>query len=97
VPLPLSSLFLLTAGLLQAPADSASAIGPGVSETLARDRAAAITDVRYDLALDLTSPDSAPGRVAIGFRRSGQGDVVLDFRGRRLGRVTVNRSLLYWR
>jgi len=94
VPLPISSLFLLTAGLLQAPADSASAIGPGVSETLARDRAAAITDVRYDLALDLTSPDSAPGRVAIGFRRSGQGDVVLDFRGRRLGRVTVNGAVL---
>ncbi|HVL16898.1 MAG TPA: hypothetical protein VM387_02835, partial [Gemmatimonadales bacterium] len=92
MPLPLPSLFILTAGLLQAPADSASAIGPGISEALARARAASITDVRYDLALDLTSPDSALGLVAIGFRRSGHGNVVLDFRGRRLGEVTVNGS-----
>jgi aminopeptidase N len=90
VPLPLASAFLLIAGLLHAPGDSTPAIGPGISEALARARAASITDVRYDLALDLTSPDSALGRVAIGFRRSGHGDVVLDFRGRRLGEVTVN-------
>ena len=72
MPLPLSSAFLLIAGLLHAPGDSTPAIGPGISEALARARAASITDVRYDLALDLTSPDSALGRVAIGFRRSGR-------------------------
>ena len=90
MPLSLSPALLLIAGLLHAPEDSTPAIGPGISEALARARAASITDVRYNLALDLTSPDSALGRVAIGFRRSGQGDVVLDFRGRRLGEVTVN-------
>jgi aminopeptidase N len=81
--------------LLQARADSSPAgIGPGISEALARARAATITAVSYDLTLDLTSADSAVGRVAIAFRRSGGQDVVLDFRGRRLGGVVLNGSAL---
>jgi aminopeptidase N len=90
VPVPLSSALFLAAALLQRPADSATVPGPGISHALARARAATIGEVRYDLALDLTSRDSAVGRVEIGFRRSGAGDAILDFRGRRLGRVLLN-------
>jgi aminopeptidase N len=87
----LTSAFILAAALQQAPADSnPAAIGPGISEALARARAGTIADVTYDLVLDLTTGDSAAGRVVIGFRRSGASDVVLDFRGRRLGRVMLN-------
>ena len=62
----------------------------GISHSLARHRAATIHDVRYDLALDVTPLDSAVGRVGIRFQRSDTGDAVLDFRGRGLGRATVN-------
>ena len=65
-------------------------MGRGVSQELATARARAISDVRYDLALDVTARDSAPGRVTITFRRTGTADVILDFRGRRLGAVVVN-------
>ncbi len=65
-------------------------MGRGVSQELALARARSISDVRYDLALDVTARDSAPGRVTVTFRRSGQDDVILDFRGRRLGSVVVN-------
>lgn len=65
-------------------------MGRGVSQELAVARARSISDVRYDLALDVTARDSAPGRVTVTFRRSGQDDVILDFRGRRLGSVVVN-------
>ena len=68
----------------------ASAPGPGISETLARQRAATIADVRYDLSLDLTGLDSAVGRVTVRFRRVGPGDAVLDFRGRRLAGAFAN-------
>src|SRR5688572_1467589 len=47
--------------------------------------------VRYRLELDLTAQDSAPGRVVVSFQRAaGAGDLVLDFRGPRLGAVTAN-------
>ncbi len=65
-------------------------MGRGVSQELATARARTISDVRYDLALDVTARDSAPGRVTITFRRTGTADVILDFRGRRLGAVVVN-------
>ncbi|HEX3274487.1 MAG TPA: M1 family aminopeptidase [Gemmatimonadales bacterium] len=68
--------------------------GPGISEALARYRAATIADVRYALDLDLTAPDSATGQVTVRFRHTGGDDVILDFRGRRLGAVTVNGGLL---
>jgi aminopeptidase N len=62
----------------------------GIPQALARQRAAAVRDVRYDLTLDLTPLDSAVGRVAVRFRRSGTGDAILDFRGRRLTRALAN-------
>jgi aminopeptidase N len=61
---------------------------------LAIARARSISDVRYDLTLDVTARDSAPGRVELRFRRSGTDNLILDFRGRRLGTVTVNGTAL---
>jgi aminopeptidase N len=82
---------MLAAAVLQAPADSSPIpVGPGISEALAQARTATIAEVRYDLALDITSPDTALGRATVNFRRIGTGDVVMDFRGRRLGAVAVN-------
>jgi aminopeptidase N len=63
----------------------------GIPEALARQRATAIRDVRYDLALDLTALDSAVGQVTVRFRRSSYaGDAIIDFRGRRLTRALAN-------
>ncbi|HEU4648300.1 MAG TPA: M1 family aminopeptidase [Gemmatimonadales bacterium] len=81
----------------RAPTDPAAAyLGRGISQRLAEWRARTVRDVRYDLALDITSPDSAVGQVTIRFRRIAVasaplgGDVVLDFRGRRLAYATAN-------
>jgi aminopeptidase N len=64
---------------------------PGVSRELALQRGAEISAVTYRLALDVTAADTAAGTVEIGFQRGeGAGDLVLDFRGRSLGRVSVN-------
>jgi aminopeptidase N len=82
----------LPAGAAAAPSvDSLAAfMGHGISRELALWRAATLREVRYDLALDLTSPDSATGRVTIRFARSGAADLILDFRGRRLVSGSVN-------
>ena len=75
----------------QRSADSLAAfMDHGISRDLAVWRAATLRDVRYDLALDLTSPDSARGQVTIRFTRSGDADLILDFRGRRLLAASVN-------
>src|SRR4051812_14979038 len=58
-----------------------SLMGPGVSRALADYRAARVADVRYDLRLDLTQRDTVHGTVVVRFRRTGPGDVILDFRG----------------
>ncbi|HVZ77917.1 MAG TPA: M1 family aminopeptidase [Gemmatimonadaceae bacterium] len=68
----------------------AAYMGHGVSHELATWRAGTVRDVRYDLALDVTSPDSAIGTVTVRFTRSGGDDAILDFRGRRLRAMTVN-------
>ena len=65
-------------------------VGRGVSRQLAVERARVISDIRYDLALDVTARDSAPGQVTITFHRRGATATILDFRGRRLGAVVVN-------
>ena len=65
----------------------------GVSHELGVWRARTISDVRYDLTLDVTAPDSAKGSVVVRFKRSGSGDVILDFRGRRLSRVVANGAI----
>ncbi|MEW5917549.1 MAG: M1 family aminopeptidase [Gemmatimonadota bacterium] len=66
---------------------------PGVSSLLARERAARISDVRYDLVLDLTARDSAVGRVITRFQLRRAHDVIVDFRGQ-LGSVRANGQLL---
>jgi aminopeptidase N len=65
-------------------------VGRGVSRELAVERARSLSDVRYGLALDVTARDSAVGHVTVTFTRRGIRDVILDFRGRRLGAVEVN-------
>lgn len=65
--------------------------GAGIALSLARRRAAQISHVHYDLALDLTGTDAAAGTVAIRFDRVARsGDLVLDFRGPALADVSVN-------
>ncbi|HYW09894.1 MAG TPA: M1 family aminopeptidase, partial [Longimicrobium sp.] len=64
---------------------------PGISLELARHRAATLSAVSYSIALDVTARDTAVGNVRMEFERAaGAGDLVLDFRGPRLGRVAVN-------
>ena len=87
--------FVFLAALLAAPgagprADSVDFMGRGVSHALAIHRARTIGDVRYDLALDVMARDSALGRVTVRFRRTGDGDVILDWRGRHLPSTQVN-------
>lgn len=87
-------LSLVAAPLLaaqRAPSDSLAAfMGHGISHALAIWRAQTVHDVRYALSLDVTSRDSATGQVTVHFTRSGDDDVILDYRGRRLRSVTVN-------
>jgi aminopeptidase N len=71
-------------------------MGPGVSRELADYRAARVADVRYDLRLDVTAPDTATGHVTVRFRRAGTGggDAILDFRGPRLANARANGAAL---
>jgi aminopeptidase N len=69
---------------------SDSLLAPGISRQLAEYRAKTIGNVSYDLRLDLTSRDSAPGRVVIRFDRRDTADLILDFRGKRLGGISAN-------
>ena len=72
-------------------ATSGDGMGPGVSLALARQRSRQLSDVRYDIALDLTGTDRAEGQVTARFVwRAGSGDVVLDFRGATIGDLRLN-------
>jgi aminopeptidase N len=62
-------------------AQAAPLTGPGVSAALAQRRAQQLIDVAYDLALSVSSGDTATGRVTVSFTKRAPGDVVLDFRG----------------
>jgi aminopeptidase N len=73
---------------------SDSLMAPGVSRTLAEERAKSIADVRYELLLDVTDRDTATGRVSIRFHLRRRSEVILDFRGLRLGRMRVNGNLV---
>src|SRR5215207_9628334 len=85
------SLLLSAAVTLPAVTDSLERfMTPGVSRELAEWRAARVRDVRYDLFVDVTARDTAHGRVIVTFERGGTDDVILDFRGPRLGSVRVN-------
>lgn len=67
-----------------------SLAGPGVSAALAEHRAARVSDVRYDLALDLTGRDTAIGRLTTRFALKTPGDLLIDFRGPQVRRMRVN-------
>ena len=84
----LSLAFLLAVDTL------ATLMGPGISRDLADYRRRTIAEVRYDLRLDVSALDSATGTVTIRFRRSGPGDVILDFRGRQLTTASANGQTL---
>lgn len=68
--------------------------GHGISRALAQARAASLSDVRYNLTLDVTARDSALGSVVIQFSRAGADDVLVDFRGRRLVAASANGRAL---
>jgi aminopeptidase N len=89
--LAFSLALFVRAVVAQAPA-AAALDGRGVSIELARDRARDISGVRYQLTLDITNPDRAKGQVQVLFSRSQRGDVILDFRGRGVSRISVNTS-----
>ena len=72
----------------------AAYLGHGVSHPLAIWRANTLKDIRYDLSLDVTAADSAIGHVTARFNRSGSADVILDWRGRRLTRITSNGTVV---
>lgn len=63
---------------------------PGVSSELAQRRRTQISAVSYDLALTVSTADSAIGRVTMAFDRRGSGDVILDFRGTAVSGGAVN-------
>jgi aminopeptidase N len=64
---------------------------PGVSRTLAAHRARTLSNVAYDLRLDVTDSVSAPGHVEIRFDRTADAGALLrDCRGTALGAATVN-------
>jgi aminopeptidase N len=71
--------------------DVSAFMRPGVSLDLARERARTLSDVRYDLRLDVTHADTARGRVALSFDRARDaGDLLVDFRGLALDSVAAN-------
>ncbi len=84
----LPTLSLVLAVLAAAPVDSL--LQRGVSLQLAEYRASRVSNVRYELQLDVTRRDTASGHVVIRFDRGRDGDAILDFRGLRLGTPTVN-------
>jgi aminopeptidase N len=92
--LVLIAALLSPAGLGLPPDSLAVFMGHGISRALAVHRAATIADVRYALTLDVTARDSAVGHVVLRFRRLDEGDVILDFRGRRLLSAVANGHAL---
>ncbi len=69
-------------------------LASGVPHVLAEERAAQIRDVRYALSLDLTRADTAPGTVIVRFTQRSQRDVILDFRGLAVSRISANGHVL---
>ncbi|MGI9182750.1 MAG: M1 family metallopeptidase, partial [Longimicrobiaceae bacterium] len=69
----------------------AALMEPGISLELARERAATLAEVQYDLALDLRNADRAPGTLTLSFERTADaGDLIVDFRGLFLESVAAN-------
>ena len=87
------SLAALMAASMSPPARGADPLmAPGVSRELARNRAALLSNVRYEMSLSLARRDTARGTVTIRFAAARSADVVLDFRGPWLGGFRVNGS-----
>ncbi|WP_298090672.1 M1 family aminopeptidase [uncultured Sphingomonas sp.] len=85
-----TGLLLSSSGWVGAAAAPSLSV-PGISLALAQARARAISDIRYDLSLDVTGADRATGTVTTSFqRRANSGDLVMDFRGPLLADVRVN-------
>lgn len=87
-------LLTLVATVFASLGNTDTLMAPGVSLALARERASRIGEVRYELLLDVTGRDTATGRATLRFRLDGRGDLILDFRGPRLGRMRVNGHLV---
>ena len=93
----------MLAGLLvvaQAVGQDAAPPGSGIPEALARQRAAAIADLRYDLTFTIPSEPTAPvrGRAIVRFTLKAPGRVVLDFaqpRDRILGVSSAGAAVSY--
>ena len=87
------SLAALMAAGMSPPARGADPLmAPGVSRELARNRAALVSNVRYEMSLSLARRDTARGTVTIRFTAARSADIVLDFRGPWIGGLRVNGS-----
>lgn len=93
-PAFVAALLLAAASSVVAQPAPDSYMGHGISHELAVWRAKTVREVRYDLRLDVTAPDSAIGQVIIRFVRVGRGDVILDYRGRRLRSASANGAAI---
>ena len=73
---------LLCLMLLVLAACSGAPVESGVSHNLARERAARISDLRYDLSFSIPASPEEPcsGEVSLRFDLSGKGQLQLDFR-----------------
>ncbi len=81
-------LALLVPALLPHGSDSLTV--PGISRALADRRAQQVSNVRYELDLDVTRRDTVAGHAHVRFTRHGGGDVILDFRGLGFSGVQAN-------
>jgi len=81
---------LMAAGMTPPARGADPLMAPGVSRELARNRAATISNVRYEMSLSLAKRDTARGTVGVRFTAARSTDVVLDFRGPWLGTIRVN-------
>ena len=65
----------------------------GIPRELAEERAAAVSDLRYEITFDLTQrKDSAPGTETLRFKLSKDGPLLLDFRGDNPRDLLINRQ-----
>lgn len=79
-----------------APTPDPVTIESGVSLELARARSRTLSDVAYDLVLDVRNAERAAGEVTIRFTRAqGAGALIVDFRGPELGAATANGQPLH--
>src|SRR4051794_33074779 len=62
-----------------------------LTQSEAEARAAEVSNVRYELSLDITrGSETYRGDATVHFHFSGTGDTFLDFRGKRIDRFEVN-------